>query len=359
MLSSDETKNAEVGVNIAETDWDKTPAELGYRFPPEWSAHAATLTGWPFDDVYWEGQLEVARNDFETLVSAVARFEPVRLAVADDEARADAERRFSLQNVEIYGLELDDVWFRDIAPLFVKNAQGELAATDWLFNGWGNKYRWLKDTRVPAKLAKDMSIKRFEIPVVMEGGALDINGAGECLTTRQCLLNPNRNPDLSKSELEQYLQAYLGVTKIIWLGGGLEGDKTDGHVDTITRWANDRTVVTSVCEDESDSNYAPLAENSAILKRLEKYEVLELPLPKKRMDLDGERLPLTYANFYVGNGFVVVPTYQDANDERALDILRGAFPTREVIGLNATGLITGGGAFHCVTQQVPKGTKHG
>lgn len=317
--------------------------------------------GWPFDDEYWEGYLEMAREDFERLVTTIARFEPVTLAVANEEAKRDALARLAGHsiaghNIEVYDAELDDVWFRDIAPLFVKNKAGEVAVTDWQFNGWGGKYRWRKDTGVPQKLADKLGLERFQIPIVMEGGALDINAKGECLTTKQCLLNPNRNPDKSQVQIETYLQAYLGVTRVIWLNEGLEGDKTDGHIDTVTRWVNDKTIVTSVCEDPADKNFAPLQENLEILKKLD-YEVLELPIPQKRMVLEGERLPLTYANFYIGNGFVVVPSYDDPNDERALSILRSAFPGREVIGLPSNGLITGGGSFHCVTQQLPERNK--
>ena len=342
-----------------------TPAELGFAFPAEWTPHAATLMGWPFDPDYWEGHLDAAREDFTRLVATIARFERVLLAVVDDEAEQDAKRRLSatpggLDNIEVYRLDLNDVWFRDIAPLFVKNSAGKLAATDWRFNGWGDKYRWRKDDEVPEIVADRLGVPRFEIPIVMEGGALEFNSNGTLLTTRQCLLNPNRNPNLSEQELESYLKTYFGVTHVLWLNNGLEGDKTDGHVDTITRFTSDDTIVTSVCEDVSDTNYAPMQENLTLLKAArqpngEPYKIVELPLPKKRLELDGERLPLTYANFYVGNGFVVVPVYDDANDERALDILRPLFPGREVIGLPSLGLITGGGSFHCVTQQVPEG----
>ncbi len=342
-----------------------TPAELGFAFPAEWTPHAGTLMGWPFDPDYWEGYLDAAREDFTRLVATIARFEKVLLAVVDDEAEQDAKRRLGetpggLSNIEVYRLELNDVWFRDIAPLFVKNAQDKVAATDWHFNGWGGKYRWRKDTEVPKKVADRLELRRFEIPVVMEGGALEVNSQNVCLTTRQCLLNPNRNPNLSEQDLETYLKTYLGVKHVLWLNEGLEGDKTDGHVDTITRFTSDSTIVTSVCEDMNDTNYAPMQENLTLLKAArqpngEPYSIVELPLPKKRLELGGERLPLTYANFYVGNGFVVVPVYDDANDERALDILRPLFPGREVVGLPSLGIITGGGSFHCVTQQIPKG----
>ena len=341
-----------------------TPADLGFAFPAEWAKHARTLMGWPFDESYWEGYLDAARDDFTRLVSTIARFEPVLLAVADDEAEADAKRRLEteqgLKNITFHRLTLDDVWFRDIAPLFVRNKTGEVAATDWHFNGWGNKFRWRNDTQVAEVIAERLELPHFKVPIVMEGGALEINSEGVCLTTRQCLLNQNRNPNLSETEIEGYLKAYLGVKHVIWLNEGLEGDKTDGHIDTITRFANDGIIVTSICEDEADTNYAPLQENLALLRTVrrpngEPYALVELPLPKKRIDFDDERLPLTYANFYVGNGFVVVPTYDDVNDARALDILKGAFLGREVIGLPSLGLITGGGSFHCVTQQQPAG----
>ena len=341
-----------------------TPAQLGFHFPAEWQTHKRTLMGWPFDEVYWEGYLDVARQDFTRLASTIASFEPVFLAVSNDESEEDAKRRLGavngLENMTLYQLELDDVWFRDIAPLFIRNSEGELAATDWRFNGWGNKFRWRNDTQVPKKLADRFGMKRFKIPIVMEGGALEINNQGVCMTTRQCLLNKNRNPDLTQREIEQYLEVYLGVTSFIWLNKGLEGDKTDGHIDTITRFVNDTTIITSICETKSDTNYAPLQENLAILKQTRQangdpYNLIELPLPRKRIDIGGERLPLTYANFYIGNGFVVVPVYDDVNDERALGILQDAFPERKVIGLPSLGLITGGGSFHCVTQQYPEG----
>lgn len=340
------------------------PADLGFQFPAEWQAHARTLMGWPFDEVYWEGHLDAARKDFTRLVTTIASFEPVLLAASDGEAEEDAKRRLreanGLKNITLYRLELDDVWFRDIAPLFVRNSEGKVAATDWRFNGWGNKFRWRNDTQAPKKLAEKFGMTRFEAPIVMEGGALEITSNGVCMTTRQCLLNKNRNPELAQREIEQYLEAYLGVESFIWLNRGLEGDKTDGHIDTITRFANDTTIITSICEDQDDSNYAPLQENLELLKKVQQpngkpYKLIELPLPRQRVDLGNERLPLTYANFYVGNGFVVVPIYDDANDERAVTIVQDAFPERKVIDLPSLGLITGGGAFHCVTQQQPLG----
>ena len=357
-----------------------SPAALGFAMPPEWAPHAATHMGWPFDDELGVGYLEGVREEFAALVATIAAFEPVVLNVRDDETETDARARIAgaaarlfperaaavTAKVEYFRVPLNDVWFRDNGPLFVVGAPGsqkagKVAATDWLFNAWGRKYApWDADDRAAAALTHHLGVKRFAVPIVMEGGALEINGQGVCLTTRSCLLEPNRNPELSPAELEAYLRDNLGVTEVVWLPGGLEGDHTDGHIDTIVRFTDDDTIVCAVEEDESDPNQVSMAENLRLLQALRKpdgapYRVIELPLPVKRIELEGERVPPTYANFYVGNGFVVVPTYNDVNDERALEILRPLFPGRQVIGLPAENLITGGGAFHCVTQQRPAG----
>ncbi len=347
------------------TTMTQPPAALGFSMPAEWEIHAATWMGWPFDDDYWLGYLEVARQDFTGLIRTIADFESVIVTVANEEAEEDAKKRLGatakgLENIRFRHFPLEDIWFRDMAPIFIRDTYGKVALTDWQFNGWGNKFEWKKDILVPKGIADELGAKRFEIPIVMEGGALEINSQSVLLTTKQCLLNKNRNPKLSREEIETYLKDYLGVKQFIWLESGLEGDRTDGHIDTITRFANDTTIITSVCEDKNDTNYAPMQENLEILKNARQpngdlYNLVELPLPKKRLDVDGERLPMTYANFYIGNGFVVMPTYDDDNDNEALAILQSNFPDHKVIALNSTGLITGGGSFHCVTQQQPVG----
>lgn len=345
------------------------------RMPPEWEPHAATWTSWPFDDELWVGHLEGVRREFAALVATIGRFEPVMLNVRDEEAEHDARSRIARAASERYGDEraadvtanvhyhrvpLNDVWFRDNGPLFVRGPGG-VALTDWRFNAWGGKYApWDDDDRAPAAVARTLGMRRLAVPAVMEGGSLELDGAGVCLTTRSCLLEPNRNPGLDEAGLEALLARYLGVRSVVWLQAGLEGDHTDGHIDTIVRFADDRTIVCAVEDDEDDPNHAVMARNLADLRALRRedgapYRVVELPLPAKRMELEGKRLPLTYANFYIGNGFVVVPTYDDAHDEAALAILRPLFPGREVVGLRAEHLITGGGAFHCVTQQQPIG----
>jgi agmatine deiminase len=341
-----------------------TVAQQGFRFPAEWQPHAATFTGWPFDDGYWEGHLDVARADFARLITTIAQFEPVYVVCTNAEVRQSAETALrqvtTPYDIMLLELQVDDTWLRDSGPLWVRNQEGQLLATDWRFNAWGGKYRWKHDQHVAKALAEKMKTPAISIDCVMEGGALDINSQGVCLTTRQCLLNPNRNPELNQTQIETYLKDNLGVTGFIWLNEGLEGDKTDGHVDTITRWVSDTTIITSVSEDPADSNYAPMQENLEILRSCYQpdgspYTIIELPLPCKRMYSSDERLPLTYANFYIGNGFVAMPTYNDANDARASAILQAAFPQHKVLPLPSEGLITGGGSFHCVTQQLPIG----
>ncbi len=342
------------------------PAELGFSVPPEWSPHAATWTSWPFDDALWEGQLEAVRGEFTALVATVARFEPVILNVRDEATEADARARLGAQNaplanITFHRIPLNDVWFRDNGPIFIRNAAGEVALTDWGFNAWGEKYApWDDDDQAPEHVAETLSIKRFTVPVVMEGGSLELNGQGVLLTTRSCLLSQQRNPKLGEADLEAVLRANLGVKYVVWLEEGLEGDHTDGHIDTIVRFTGDQTIVCAVAEDEHDANFEPMRRNLTLLQNLRDhngnpYNVLELPLPKKRRDFAGVRLAPSYANFYIGNGFVVVPQYGDENDARALEILAPLFPGREVIGLSSRTLITGGGSFHCVTQQQPEG----
>jgi len=369
-----------------------TPASLGLSLPPEWAPHASTWTSWPFDDALWVGHLAGVRTEFADLVATIARFEPVNLNVRDEETEEDAKVRIEeaaaklhgaeaeavVANVTYHRLPLNDVWFRDNGPLFVKeraralagdgapgtapgSGDSRVALTDWGFNAWGEKYSpWSDDDRAPATLAARLGMRRFVAPAIMEGGSLEVNGRGVCLTTRSCLLEPNRNPDLSAAEIELLLRDYLGIRQLVWLEEGLEGDHTDGHIDTIVRFTDDDTIVCSVEPRVADPNHATMARNLEQLRALRKadgtpYRVVELPLPVRRMELEGERLPPTYANFYVGNGFVVVPRYDDVNDEPALEVLRPLFPERQVIGLSAASLITGGGAFHCVTQQQPDG----
>ncbi|RMH54617.1 MAG: agmatine deiminase family protein [Deinococcus-Thermus bacterium] len=326
--------------------------------PPEWAPHAATWTAWPYDEEKWQGYLEPVRQELAGFVNTLARFEPVELVVHDEESERDARARLS-GNVRFHRIPHDDLWLRDSGAMFVARPSGEgpleLAALSWEFNGWGGKYPAGLDNQMPLHIARLLGLRLFYPGIVMEGGALEVNGQGLALPTRQCLLSPGRNPHLHEEELEDYLREYLGVDALIWLGEGLEGDHTDGHIDTLTRFTAPATLVTSVALDPDDPNHRPLKENLEILKSLGGFRVVELPLPKEPRWLGGERLPLTYANFYIANGVVLVPQYGDPHDERALEILRPLFPGREVIGLQSRYLITGGGSFHCITQQQPAG----
>ncbi len=327
---------------------------MNLRMPAEWEPHAATWTSWPFDDEEWRGYLQPAREEYAAFLRRLAEFEPVELLVADDEAESDARGRLSSSGIRFHRCPLDDVWFRDNGPLFVRREDGTIGLTHWRFNAWGNKYDWALDARAPETVARVLDARRTEVPYVMEGGSLEVNGQGLCLTTRQCLLHPERNPELDAAQLQHALRKYLGIEQVIWLERGLEGDHTDGHIDTITRFTRPDRVVTSMCADPADFNHAVLLENYHQLKHYG-LDVVQLPLPRERREVKGVRLPMTYANFYIANGIVLVPTYGDPHDEAALEVLRQEFPDRVVEGYSASAIITSGGAFHCLTQQQPEG----
>lgn len=340
---------------------DSTPRELGFAMPPEWAAHAATWMSWPADDELWFGQLEGVRAEFAQLIRTIARFEPVRVLVRDDESAADARAQLAGADVTFHRVPLDDVWLRDNGPIFVRREDGALALTDWIFNSWGGKFEWRHDDRVPEFVAGQLGAHRWSLPFVLEGGGLEVNGAGVGLTTRSCFLTDTRNPRLSEDGYATLLRDTLGIEKLLWLDGGLENDHTDGHIDTITRFTDETTIVTSVEPDEDDPNHEVMARNLLALKKMtdtdgQPFRIVELPLPEGYLEGAEGRLPPTYANFYIGNGFVVVPQYGDPNDQRALNILTPLFPGREVIGLSSREIIGGGGSFHCVTQQQPEGT---
>ena len=325
--------------------------------PPEWAPHATVWTAWPAGEDHWEGHLERVRDDFAGFLRVLSSFERVELIVRFEEAENDARARLVGCDVGFHRRSHDDIWLRDCAPIFVTNGS-EIAAVDWIFNGWGDKFKHDLDNQLPEFIADLAGVQRFVPNVVMEGGALEVNGAGVLLTTRQCLLEKHRNPDLSAADLERSLSDYLGVQKILWLEDGMENDHTDGHIDTISRFASERVIVTCICEDVTDPNYAILQRNLELLRGFtdlegQPFEIVALPLPANRLEIHGRRLPPTYANFYIGNGCVIVPTYGDPNDARALEILRGVFPAHQVIGSSSRYLITGGGSFHCVTQQQP------
>ena len=335
--------------------------------PAEWSPHAATWMAWPHDDKQWVGLLEPVRREFTALVEAVAAHETVHLLLADEESELDARRRLGRGTIQLHRVPHQDLWLRDSGPTFLTRAgtpahhPPSVFLVDWQFNGWGEKYPADLDNQIPSHVARLLGGVPLHTPgIIMEGGSIEVDGRGTVLTTRQCLLSPHRNPGVSEAALETHLKDNLGVSQVVWLDEGLEGDHTDGHIDTITRFADERTIVTAVCADRDDPNHQILAANLDRLKSVRAtdgtpYRIVELPIPERGAQFEGERLPLTYANFYVLNDTVLVPVYGDPHDGRAIEILRPLFPGRQVVPLMARALITGGGAFHCVTQQQPVG----
>ncbi len=345
-----------------------TPAELGFYMPAEWHRHAATWLSWPKDPETWPDRVPQAQDIFLKMMAALTPNETVNLLVNDAETEELVRARCTFPgagNIRFHQLETVDSWMRDYGPNFLINEQGKLAYNDWIFNAWGNKYEELKkDDAIPARLEEDLGVPRFEPGIVMEGGSIDVNGNGCVLTTEQCLLNPNRNPALSRPEIEEYLQNYLGVQKVLWLGEGIVGDDTDGHIDDIARFVDTNVIVCALEDDPEDANYELLQDN---LKRLRKmtdahgraFEIVTLPMPgvvggssidKRNLD----RLPASYANFYIANNVVLVPIFGHANDQRALDTLQPLFPGRKVMGINCEPLVWGMGTIHCVTQQQPE-----
>ena len=343
-----------------------TPATLGFRMPAEWELHAATWLAWPHNLDTWPGKFAPIPGVYVAMVKALYMHERVNICVNDAEAAVHVRHLLTqagvnLSNVTLYEIPTNDTWARDYGPIFLTHTsarQTEVVVTDWIFNCWGEKYGpWNLDDVVPHKIATRFGLPLFEPGIVLEGGSIDVNGRGTLLTTEACLLNPNRNPSLTRTDLEAYLRAYLGVTKILWLGEGIVGDDTDGHVDDLARFVNPTTVVCAVENDPADVNYTPLRDNFARLQRMTDQDgrplrVVPLSMPGP-VEYDGNRLPASYANFYIANGVVLVPTYAHANDQQALATLQGLFPAHRVVGIPCTDLVWGLGAIHCVTQQQP------
>jgi agmatine deiminase len=337
----------------------KLPFDLGFSMPAEWEKHDATWISWPKDPLTFPGDIiDRVEQIYLAMIRALQKGERVEVLVDDEKtAYRVASMLSSKGNVTLHQIKTADVWVRDYGPIFVKKP-GEIAATKWIFNAWGGKYdELLRDNLSGKEICKKVDVKVFEPNMVLEGGSIDVNGRGSCLTTRQCLLNKNRNPQFSTNQIEKYLHDYLGITHPIWLGEGIAGDDTDGHVDDIARFVNEKTVVCMIEEDSSDENYAPLQKNYELLKEARDQdgnplEVIPLKMPGK-IDTSGERLPASYANFYVGNSTVLVPIFGHKNDDAALAKLTEVFPGREVVGINCIELVYGFGGIHCVTQQQP------
>ena len=337
--------------------------------PAEWARHEATWLTYPKNPDSWPGKIETIYPSYHLFVKTLAEGERVHINVDDEAMRDHVARELEaigtdMQNVSLHIIPSNDAWCRDHGPAFLLNRSVEgverapRAMVNWDHNAWGGKYPYELDTRVPLRihdLMADMPL--FEPGIVMEGGSIDVNGCGDLLTTTSCLLNPNRNPHLDQDRIEGYLRDYYGVDNIIWLGDGIVGDDTDGHVDDLSRFVSEDTIITAVEEDVWDENYEPLQKNLKMLGRCrlangKQPTVVELPMPDV-VFYDGQRLPASYANFYIANGKVIFPTYRCLTDNEAAYILEACFPDREVVGIDSTDIIWGLGSFHCLSQQMP------
>ena len=344
----------------------KTPKEEGYYFPAEFAKHDATWLSWPHKEASWPGKIDSIFPVYAEFIRLLAEGEQVNINVADERMKQKAlkylEKGLANQdNVKFFMHPTNDAWCRDHGPAFLVNpvASQKKIIVDWGYNAWGGKYPPFDlDDNVPTLIAQHYNIPVVYPGIVMEGGSVDFNGKGTVITTTSCLLNANRNPHLDQSEIEGYLRNYYGVDNILWLGDGIVGDDTDGHIDDLTRFVNETTVVTVVEEDKNDVNYSVLQDIVKSLKRFrlengKQLDVVELPMPCSAIVHEGMRLPASYANFYIGNKYVIVPTFRDKNDDRALQILQSCFTDRKVVGLDSVDIIWGLGSFHCLSQQEP------
>ena len=338
----------------------RTPHNLGFRMPAEWEPHEATWIAWPHNREDWPGRFAPIPWVFGEIVRNLSQVERVRILVKDVALEQQARRVLGklgarLDAVEFIPCRTNRVWTRDYCPLWIKNRAGEVALSWWRFNGWAKYDDFELDAQVPDTVALHVKRPAWQADMVLEGGSIDVNGNGLLLTTEECLLSPvqARNPGMGRAEIERRLRDNLGATRVIWLRNGIAGDDTHGHVDDLARFVGPETVVVASEPDRSDANYEPLRENAALL-RAAGLRVVKLPMPRPLI-FDGQRLPASYANFYIANGLVLAPTFNDPNDRVALATLARLFPDREVVGIHCTELIWGLGALHCMTQQEAAG----
>ena len=341
-----------------------TPSAQGFSMPAEWAPHQATWISWPHKHESWPGKFEPVEPVMARAVAALSRSETVRINVLHQRHQEHVQELLEGQvapgRVVFHQFPTNDAWCRDHGAIFVTRVNGpeHALALDFRFNAWGGKYPPFDlDDAIPSKMAAALGVRSYPVDMVLEGGSIDVNGSGALLTTEQCLLHPNRNPELDRDAIEQNLRDTLGVEQIIWLGDGIAGDDTDGHVDDLTRFVSEDVVVTVVESRRSDENFEALSENRQRLQEVRladgrRLEVIELAMPRP-LEYKGDRLPASYANFYIGNSVVLLPAFDDPADEPNRAILARCFPGREVVAIDCSDLVLGLGTFHCLTQQVP------
>ena len=340
-----------------------TPRSLGFHMPAEWEKQEAIWLSWPKNPVTWPKRVAQVQSIYVRIIEIIGSYQKINLLVDDErtenEVRARLEKdKVSADNLFFYHIPTEDAWIRDYGPTFVAGDKS-LGMVHWIFNSWGNKYKKLKaDTIIPEKINEKLKLEYFTPKIILEGGSIDVDGEGTVLVTEQCLLNKNRNPSLSRDQIEQYLSEYLNIDKVLWLKNGIDGDDTDGHVDDISRFVLPSVVITCIEKDETDSNYLPLMENFRRLTSMtdaknRQLSIVKLPMPKKMFALPDKPLPASYANFLITNKTVLVPVFQQKSDETALSILKELFSSRDVLGIPCNDVIWGGGTIHCLSQQQP------
>jgi agmatine deiminase len=336
------------------------PAACAFHMPAEWAPHERCWMAWPCRAEVWNGRVREAEAAYAAVARAIAACEPVTMLARPEDVEAAAAA--CGPGIEVLSLSLDDSWMRDSGPTFLVDAGGTVAGADWRFNAWGGKFPpFDQDDAVAGQVLEHLGLHAFRAPFVLEGGSIHVDGEGTVLTTEQCLLNPNRNPSLGRAEIEENLRRWLGVARIVWLGEGLENDHTDGHVDDIACFVRPGVVMAATCADPDDANYAILEDNLRRLRlakdaRGRALDIIELPLPARR-DTAAGRLVSTYLNFYIANGAVIAPSFDDPLDTTAAAILARAFPDRRVVQVPALDIVEGGGGIHCITQQQPAGRR--
>ena len=342
-----------------------TPADLGYYFPAEFAQHHATWLSWPHKEASWPGKIQSIYPKYSLFIKELTKSELVCINVNDDAMKQFAiscldKAGVDLKQVNFYINPTNDAWCRDHGPAFLINpaAKEKKVIVDWNYNAWGNKYPPFDlDDVIPTRIASQLGLPVFHPGIVMEGGSVEFNGEGTVLTSTCCLLNENRNPHLKMQDVEKYLYDFYGVKKVLWVNEGISGDDTDGHIDDTIRFVNSDTVLTVVEKNKRDENYEPLQKNLKELSKMrllngKQLNIVELPMPE-RVIYEDQRLPASYANFYISNGSVIVPVFQSSGDDKALQIIQGCFPGREVTGIDSTDIIWGLGSFHCLSQQEP------